>query len=64
MVGALALLPIGLGGLSGCDSKPADGMLEEPHIEADQKAELKAEYQKRRLEHKQSKSSKKGKTAR
>jgi len=56
MVGALALLPIGLGGLSGCDSKPADGMLEEPHIEADQKAELKAEYQKRRLEHKQSKS--------
>jgi hypothetical protein len=63
MVVALGLLPIGLVGLSGCDSKPADGMLEEPHIDADQKAEVKAEYQKRRLEQRQSKSSKKGKTA-
>ena len=29
MVVAFGLLPICLGGLSGCDSKPADGMLEE-----------------------------------
>ena len=64
VVVAFGLLPICLGGLSGCDSKPADGMLEEPpHIDADQQAEVKAQYQKQRLE-RQSKSSKKGKTGR
>ena len=45
---ALAFLPIWLGGLSGCGSKPAEGMLEEPeHVSAEQQAEVKAQYQKR-----------------
>ena len=64
VVVAWGLLPICLGGLSGCGSKPADGTLvEPPKIDADQKAEVKAEYQKRRLEL-QSKSSTKSKIAR
>ena len=34
VVVAFGLLPICLGGLSGCDSQPADGMIEEaPRIE-------------------------------
>jgi hypothetical protein len=64
MVVAFGLLPICLGGLSGCDSKPADGMLAEaPNISAEQRAEVKAGYQKQRLE-RQSKSSQKGQVAR
>ena len=64
VVVAFGLLPICLGSLSGCDSKPADGtVVEPPQIDADQKAEVKAQYQKQMLE-RQSKSSKKGKTAR
>jgi len=63
VVVAIGLLPICLSGLSGC-GKPADGMLEEtPQISEEQKAEVKAQYQKQMLE-RQSKSSKKGKTAR
>ena len=35
---AFGLLPIWLGGLSGCDSKPEDGtLMEPPQIDADQK---------------------------
>jgi hypothetical protein len=61
---AFGLLPIGVGGLSGCGSKLADGELsEEPDITAEQKSEVKAQYQKQMLERK-NKSSKKGKTAR
>jgi hypothetical protein len=64
LVVAFGLLPICLGGLSGCDSKPADGSLvEAPQIDADQKAEVKAQYQKQMLEMK-TKFSKKGKSAR
>ncbi len=50
VVVAFGLLPICLGGLSGC-GKPADGMLEEtPQIDAEQTAEVKAQYKKRRLD--------------
>jgi hypothetical protein len=64
VVVAVGLLPICLGGLSGCGSKPADGeFAEEANISAEQKSEVKAQYQKRMLE-KQSKSSKKGTTTR
>ena len=60
---ALGLLPMSLGGLSGCDSKPADGTLvETPQITADQRAEVKAQYQKQLLRHGNSLS--KGKTSR
>jgi hypothetical protein len=52
-------------GLSGCDSKPAEGMLEEPpHLDAETKAEVQAQYKKRRLDQKNAKASQKGKTAR
>jgi hypothetical protein len=61
---AFGVLPIALGGLSGCNWKPADGMLDEPpHIDATQKEEVKGQYQKQRLE-RQSKYSIKGKGAR
>ena len=61
---AFGLLSISAGGLSGCDSKPADGSLvETSQIDADQKAEVKAQYKKQMLE-RQSKSTKKGKAAR
>ena len=64
VVVAFGLLPICLGGVSGCDGKPADGtVVEQAQIDADQKTEVKAQYQKQMLE-RQSKSSKKGKTAR
>jgi hypothetical protein len=64
VVVAFGLLALCLGGVSGCGSKPADGMLEEPsHVSAEQKAEVQAQYQKQMLE-RQSKYSKKGKTAR
>jgi hypothetical protein len=60
---AFGLLPICVGGLSGCDSKPADGeLVEEQHVDAQQKADVKAQYQKQRLERK-NKSSTKGKPA-
>ena len=63
VVVAFGLMPICVGGLSGC-GKPADGMIEEtPQISEEQKAEVKAQYQKRRLEA-QSKAAKTGKTAR
>ncbi len=63
VVVAFGLLPICLGGLSGC-GKPADGMLEDtPQISDEQKAEVKGQYQKQMLA-RQSKSSKKGKSAR
>ena len=58
------LLPICLGGLSGCDSKPADGTLIEPQqIDADQQAEVKDQY-KKQMQERQSKYSKKGKSGR
>jgi hypothetical protein len=61
---ALGLLPIWLGGLSGCDGKPADGTLvESAQIDASQQAEVKAQYQKQMLERK-NKSSTKGKSGR
>jgi hypothetical protein len=64
MVFAFGLLPICLGILSGCDSKPADGSLvETPQIEAKQQEEVKAQYKKQMLA-RQSKSSAKGNTAR
>jgi hypothetical protein len=60
---ALGLLPICVAGLSGCDSKPADGeLVEQPDIDAQQKADVKAQYEKQRLERK-NKSSTKGKLA-
>ncbi len=63
VVFALGLLPICLSGLSGC-GKPADGMLEETvQVSDEQKAEVKAQYQKQMLE-RRSKNSKKGKTPR
>ena len=50
---AFGLLPICVGGLSGCDSKRAEGELaEEPQIDAEQKADVKAQYEKQRLERK------------
>jgi hypothetical protein len=63
VVVAFGLLSICVGGLSGCDSKPADGTLvETPQVDADQKAEVRAQYQKR--VQRQGKSSTKGKTSR
>ena len=63
VVVAFGLLSIGVGGLSGCDSKPADGTLvETPQIDADQKAEVRAQYQKRAQ--RQGNSLTKGKTSR
>jgi hypothetical protein len=64
MLVAFGLLPICLGGLSGCDSKPADGTLaEEAQVDAGQKAEVRAQYQRQRSERK-STSSNKGRSAR
>jgi hypothetical protein len=64
LVVAFGLLPICLGGLSGCGSKLAEGELaEEQNISAEQRSEVKDQYQKQRLARKV-KSSKKGKTAR
>ena len=64
VVVAFGLLSICLGGVSGCDSKPADGMLEEPpHVSAEQKAEVQAQYQNQMLERKK-KAGAKGKTVR
>jgi hypothetical protein len=64
LVVAFGLLPMCLGGVSGCDSKPADGMLEEPpHVSAEQKAEVQAQYKKRMLERRSKSSAKKGKIA-
>ncbi len=52
------------GGLSGCDSKPADGTLIEPQqIDADQQAEVKDQY-KKQMQERQSKYPKKGKSGR
>ena len=46
MVVALGLLLFGLGGLSGCDSKPSDGsqVADSGPIDAEQKAKVKAFY--------------------
>ena len=64
VVVAFGLLPICLGGLSGCGSKGADGTLvEAPHIDTKQIDEVKAQYQRQRLE-RRAKSSKKGAIAR
>jgi hypothetical protein len=61
---AFALLPICLGGLSGCGPSTADGSLaESPEISADQQSEVKARYQKQ-ISDRQSKSPKKGKSVR
>jgi hypothetical protein len=50
---AFGLLPIYVGGLSGCDSKPADGeLVEQPDIDAQQKTDVKDQYLKQRLERK------------
>jgi hypothetical protein len=63
VVFAFGLLSICLGGLSGCDSKPADGTLvETPQLDADQKSEVRAQYQKR--VQRQGNSSTKAKTSR
>jgi hypothetical protein len=59
---AAGLLPIGLGGLFGCGSKPPDGMLEEvSQVSDEQQAEVKAQYQNRLAKKKQS--MKKGKSS-
>jgi len=64
VVVALGLLPMSLGGLSGCDSKPADGSLvESQQVDADQIAEIKAQRARQKLE-RQKNFSKKGKMAR
>jgi hypothetical protein len=63
VVVAFGLLSICLGGLSGCGSEKADGMIEEQQIDADQKTEVKAQYQKQMLD-RQSKFAKKGKASR
>jgi hypothetical protein len=64
VVVAIGILPISLGGLSGCNSKPPDGMLEDvEEIDADTKAEIKAQYKERMIA-RQSKYVKKGKAGR
>jgi hypothetical protein len=64
LVVAFALLPVDLGGLSGCGSKPADGTLvEAPEVSEEQKAQGAAELKQQSLE-RRSKFSKKGRTAR
>jgi hypothetical protein len=61
---ASALVPISLGGLSGCDGKPADKtVVEPPQIDEAQKAEVAAENKQQRLE-RLSKFSRKGKNSR
>jgi hypothetical protein len=61
---AFALLLASFGGLSGCDSKPPDGMLEDvEEIDAETRAEIKAQYKERMIA-KQSKYLKKGKAGR
>ena len=61
---AFGLLPICVGGLSGCDSKPADGELAEPaQVDAQQITDVKAQYERQRLE-KKNKSLTKARTAR
>ena len=63
VVVAFGLLSTCVVSLSGCDSKPADGTLvETPQIDADQKAEVKAQYQKQLQRH--GNSSTKGKASR
>ena len=63
VVVAIGILPISLGGLSGCNSKPPDGMLEDvEEIDADTKAEIKAKYKERMIA--KGKYSKKGKAGR
>ncbi len=61
---AFGLLPICVGGLSGCDSRPADGeLVESAQIDAQQKTDVKAQYQRQMLERKK-KSLTKGRPAR
>ena len=61
---AFGLLPICMGGLSGCGSKPADGeLVESAQIDAQQKTDVKAQYERQRLERK-AKSLTKGRPAR
>jgi hypothetical protein len=65
VVVVFGLLPLCLGGLSGCDSKPADGtVVEQAHIDEKQQAEVKAQYEKKMLERQKNKSSKKGTSGR
>jgi hypothetical protein len=62
---AFGLMALCLGGLSGCDSKPADGtVVQQAQIDEKQQAEVKARYEKKMLERQQSKSSKKGTSGR
>jgi hypothetical protein len=63
VVVASGFLALCLGGVSGCGADKSDAMLEEPQIDADQKAEVKAQYQKQLLD-RQSKFAKKGKASR
>jgi hypothetical protein len=64
VVVAIGLLSICVGSLSGCDSKPPDGMLEDvEEIDAETKAEIKAQYKERMIA-KQGKYLKKGKAGR
>jgi len=61
---SFALLSICVGGLSGCDSRPADGeLVEAAQIDAQQKTDVKAQYEKQRLERKK-KSQTTGRSAR
>ncbi len=61
---AFAFVPIALGSVSGCGSKPADGtVVEAPEIDEAQKAEVAAENKQQRLE-RLSKFSRKGKNSR
>jgi hypothetical protein len=51
LVVAFGLLSICVGGMSGCDGKPADGTLVEgAQISEEQTAEVRAQYKKRRLD--------------
>jgi hypothetical protein len=50
VVVAFGLLSMGLGGLCGCGADKSDGLAEEAQIDPDQKAEVKSQYQKQRLE--------------
>lgn len=50
---ACGLLPVCLGGMGGCSSRPADGdVVEQPEIDAKQKTDVRDQYQKQRLERK------------
>jgi len=63
VVVAFGLLPIGLGGLSGCDSMPDGSLVVPQQIDPAQIEDIKAQRLRQKLEY-QKNHSKKGKTAR